>query len=188
MRSVRFRFAALFLVLAFVAFPEARADEQTPLSGAPAQAQPAPEQKKLPDEFWYIDEAIRAKIAADPAVVPMFDAAVKARTERRTAGLALYIIGAPTVLTGFVMFIAPNALGFHKTPADVYKAEVISTSLAAAGSGMVVGAALCRALPSTAEKRYIQYMKDKYNVIPVVELPHLRADGVVAWNAIHLQF
>ena len=190
MRPVRFRCAALLATLAFVLFPlaHARAGEETPLSGPMPQAQTAPGTQTLPEEFWYIDEAVRAKMATDPNVVPMYHAAVKARHDRRTAGLALYIIGAPTVLAGFVLFVAPTALGFKNTDKDIYRAEVISTSIAAAGSATVVAAALCRSLPSSSEKTYIKYMKEKYNVIPVVELPRLRSDGVVAWNAVHLQF
>jgi hypothetical protein len=173
------------LALAVVTVPAARAEEETPLSAAPA---PAPEKKPadgLPEEFWYIDEAVRARVAADPNVMALYDKAVAAKARRRTAGLVLYCIGGPMVLASFVIYVAPHDIGFH----DLNQAEMVAYIGASTGAlGLIVPAALVRAVPSPSEKRYFQYMKDRYDVIPVVELPHLRADGVFAWNAVHLRF
>ena len=178
---------ALVSLLAISAAVPARASEETTIGEGASEesAVGLAGVEGLPDEFWYFPEDVRLRMAADPNVVPMYEAAVRAKHRRKTAGNVMFIIGAPIVLASFVIWVAPHDLGIH----DLNTAELIGYVGATSGTlGFVLPGALLRGIRSGAERRFIRYVKETYDVIPVVELPYVRPDGVWAWNLLHLEF
>ena len=141
--------AALFLaasaVPAFAAEQDAIGGSTGASAGEPAGDERGDDDWRsvLPEQFWYLDADVRDRMVKDPDVVPMFNAAVTAKHQRRTAGMVLYFVGAPIMVGSFVLFIAPEDLGF-----DADKADVISISGAAVGASAILTAALVRALDS----------------------------------------
>ena len=138
----------------------------------------------LPEELWYVEESIRDRMALDPNIRPMFDVAKANQKKRRVASKVLFAIGAPITIACAIVWMAPHDLGV-----DIWTAELVGAVGVSAGAfGLVVPGALIRSIKSKSERDYDKYLKQKYNVIPVVELPRVSLDGKVAWNVLHLRF
>lgn len=167
------------------AVPAAMAEEETSLGGEETE-QTAGEagETALPEEFWYIDAEIRARMEGDATISYLYDKAIAAKNRRQKTGNVLFIIGVPLLVGGSVIWLAPHAFGLEDDQGSIVGGSIATTGVV----GFILPASLLRGIKSKAEKEFIEYMKEKYDVIPVVELPRVTPDGAVAWNFVNLQF
>jgi len=159
------------LILCFLVVPLRGAVAQEADDGGGGKADDASE-TALPPEFWYFPEEVKEQLADDPLATELFVKAKAKKRLRRRTGAVLFGIGAAVVVGSAFVYLSSHDIGVPNDTGELVGAVGTGAGLLC----FVLPGSILRGRPSKAEREYIDYMKTKYKVIPVVELPRYKGD------------
>ena len=116
--------------------------------------------------LWYVeDDEKRAEMEDDVELLRLYNEAMKAKHRRMTISSALFYPGLSVFIIGLVGGIFQHAIGLYGTEEGT---NVLIVGVAV-GTGLMVPGIYFRAKTSKQEKAYRSYVKEKYEVIPILK-------------------
>ncbi|MDP8257363.1 MAG: hypothetical protein P9M14_16575 [Candidatus Alcyoniella australis] len=143
---------------------QAYADLQLQLAyGGPLLARAA---GTAPDpRFWFLDDdELKQTMENDEELRRLFHLAYNKKHKRRRTSNILFLCGATVLATGTALGMSSKMLNIPDSAG-----QIALVGGAVVGLGLITPAIVLRARPSKAEREYIDYVHDKYNVTPTID-------------------
>ena len=133
---------------------------------------------KKPILHHVLDPDIKKAMEEDPELQKKYEAAIKARSKRRTTGSVLIGIGTTAVGIGLIAGFGSKAI--NKRYDNLMQQVMIYGGIG--GIAVLVPGILIRtdAFPTQAEKDYMNYIRNKYHQIPILQNDPYEKDNYYA--------
>jgi len=117
--------------------------------------------------LWQVgDEEKRKTMENDLELLRLYNEAKAAKKKRKSLGLALFTPGMILVGGGFVAGLFQNAIGLY----DQETGEYMMVGGVGLGMALIVPGIYFTGWKSSEEKAYDAYMREKYGVVPIMQI------------------